>query len=477
MISNLSVVIPVYGQYELLDKLLKSISIHVPKKKIIIVDDNSEDEDTKKYLREKCKSYRVYMKPENSGFADSVNFGVSKVNTKYVAILNSDVEIPKDQDPFNSCVDYMEADPSIGLCGIKLVMDGGVVQHAGVYMDWSTERPRHRGGRDSEVWNVAEFVPFVTAAFWVLPKSVYYDIGGLPVVYGRGYFEDADFCVQLRGMGKKILYNGKTWAWHWAHKSFAAISYPYSDTSDNLYLWRRRCSYLQRMLERGAVVVSGQVDLDVDKTGRYNYFIGPMYENRSFLYGLVKLLRPNTILELGVEYGGSYFTWAQAIKDLGLGTKLTGIDTWEGSPEYGHYGGNIWDVFMKNKMENFPEEQFQTKRGLFSQFKDDIPDNSVDILMIDGSHTVEAVKRDYEQYIPKLAENGVVIFHDTNHPGWGVKDFWWGLSCQFPSYNHSGRFGLGLLFPKGDKKYHGLIEDGYITDYYLRSILPQQPTK
>jgi hypothetical protein len=40
--------------------------------------------------------------------------------------------------------------------------------------------------------------------------------------------------------------------------------------------------------------------------------------------------------------------------------------------------------------------------------------NKFDIIFIDGLHEYEQVKRDFENSIKSLSENGVIIFHDMN---------------------------------------------------------------
>lgn len=51
-----------------------------------------------------------------------------------------------------------------------------------------------------------------------------------------------------------------------------------------------------------------------------------------------------------------------------------------------------------------------------------IKDNSFSVLFIDGDHTYEQVKKDFENYMPKLTQDGVIIFHDYKNEA-GVHQF------------------------------------------------------
>ena len=39
--------------------------------------------------------------------------------------------------------------------------------------------------------------------------------------------------------------------------------------------------------------------------------------------------------------------------------------------------------------------------------------NKIDFLFIDGDHTYEGVKQDFEMYSPLLNKNGIIAFHDS----------------------------------------------------------------
>ena len=76
-----------------------------------------------------------------------------------------------------------------------------------------------------------------------------------------------------------------------------------------------------------------------------------------------------------------------------------------------------------------------------------ISDAGVDLLHIDGFHTYEAVKQDFESWCNKLSDFAVVLFHDTNarEPEFGVWRFWEEIRTKFPSFEFLHGHGLGVL--------------------------------
>jgi glycosyltransferase involved in cell wall biosynthesis/SAM-dependent methyltransferase len=82
-------------------------------------------------------------------------------------------------------------------------------------------------------------------------------------------------------------------------------------------------------------------------------------------------------------------------------------------------------------------------------------DQSVDLLHIDGLHTYEAVRHDFESWLPKLAPGALVLFHDNmeTHGDFGVWKFWAELKQKHPQnfeFRHS--HGLGVIELPGSNR-------------------------
>ena len=169
-------------------------------------------------------------------------------------------------------------------------------------------------------------------------------------------------------------------------------------------------------------------------------------EHVPFAFWLVDVLRPATIVELGTYTGVSYSAFCQAVKTLGLSAQCYAVDAWKGDEHTGIYPEEIYSDFA-----GFHDQRFSAFSRLIRSTFDDalkhFEDGTIDLLHIDGFHTYEAVRHDFESWLPKLASNGVIMFHDTNvrEGNFGVFRLWNEIASGRSHFTFLHGHGLGVL--------------------------------
>lgn len=180
---------------------------------------------------------------------------------------------------------------------------------------------------------------------------------------------------------------------------------------------------------------------------RFVSTISAWVEHFPFGYLLIELLRPRVLVELGTHQGDSYLAFCQTIAELKTGTRCFAVDTWTGDPQAGYYSNTILEALRQS------HDPFYTSFSTLLQMKfdDALPkfsDGEIDLLHIDGLHTYEAVKHDFDTWRPKVSDRGVVLFHDTEpreKANFGVYRLWDELRAEFDGFEFKHGEGLGIL--------------------------------
>jgi hypothetical protein len=166
-----------------------------------------------------------------------------------------------------------------------------------------------------------------------------------------------------------------------------------------------------------------------------------------FLFALISLLHPRRFVELGTHFGMSFFAACEAAQKLDMATQCVAVDHWRGDAHLGYYDESVFNQFRHILEKNYPHIGYYI-RSSFRSALDCFEGGSIDLLHIDGLHTYEAVREDFESWLPKLSERGVILFHDTTvcERDFGVWRLWKELQGRYPSFNFLHSHGLGILY-------------------------------
>jgi len=262
----LDVVIPVYGRLDLLKQCLTSLGEtrgDVPLS-VILVDDQSPNLDEMlAYYETLPREYTILKNAQNQGFPGTANRGAMQGRSEFILFLSTDIVLKP------GCIQAMLAefdDPKVGVVGPKLlfpdgpdipIQSAGTIQHAGLCVDiqgnvvhanigWNADHPKVNERR--VVQAVTGGCIMTRREVWNKVAARYKQIGdptkgGFNLVYGRGTYEDVEFCIAARGNEYQVVYQPKAVATHHVGGSIRATGQGFA-LKRNEMIFRARCGHL-----------------------------------------------------------------------------------------------------------------------------------------------------------------------------------------------------------------------------------------
>jgi len=178
-------------------------------------------------------------------------------------------------------------------------------------------------------------------------------------------------------------------------------------------------------------------------------------EEISELLRVLKDLNPEALLEIGTANGGTLFLLTQV---AGPDAAVISVDL-----PGGRFGGGypVWKIPLYKSFTKYGSQKIYLLRAdshdpkTLKAIEEILGGEELDFLFIDGDHTYEGVKKDFETYGKLVRIGGIIAFHDIvpspeEFVG-GVPKFWHEIRNRFrhleivKDWNQRG-YGIGLLF-------------------------------
>ncbi len=170
------------------------------------------------------------------------------------------------------------------------------------------------------------------------------------------------------------------------------------------------------------------------------------------LIGLVRTLRPRVVMEIGSYHGGTLFCWPQLATDdaIFISLDLPG-EQFDGT--YGDESIEKFKTYIKNNQTLKCVRADSHSNETVGEIVRILDGRKIDFLFIDGDHSYEGVRADFELYAPLVRQGGLIAFHDIQDnpylPAMQVERFWSEVKTQYQKYefidqNKANQYGMGI---------------------------------
>ena len=222
-----SVIIPNKDHTQDLDICLRSLLERCTYKnlEVIVVENNSTEKETFAYydkIQAEFPRVRVVRWEREFNYSAINNFGAGFATGEYLLLLNNDTEVIEP-----GCIEEMLGfcqREDVGIVGARLLYGDDTIQHAGVVIGFGgiaghTFIGLHKA--ENSYFHramCAQDYSAVTAACLMTKKSVFEAVGGLSTELAVA-FNDIDYCMKVRALGKLVVYAPYALLYHYESKS------------------------------------------------------------------------------------------------------------------------------------------------------------------------------------------------------------------------------------------------------------------
>ena len=222
---RVSVVVVTYNNIELTKACLASIDAHSQYGNLeVIVVDNASSDGTQGYLEGWVSSgpdRKIITNGQNRGFAAANNQGLAAATGDYLVLLNNDTYVTPGW--VRTLARHLERDRTIGLIG---PVTNNIGNEAKIDISYDNMDEMLTESAKYTRRHIGQLYPLRTAAFFcaMMPRAVYERVGDLDESFGRGFFEDDDYCRRIEQVELRIVCAEDVFVHHHLSATFGKIS-------------------------------------------------------------------------------------------------------------------------------------------------------------------------------------------------------------------------------------------------------------
>lgn len=222
-----SVIIPNKDHHQDLDLCMRSILERATYKNLefVVIENNSTKPETFAYyeaIQKEFPNVRVVTWEREFNYSAINNFGVKAAKGEYLLFLNNDTEVLA-PDFIEEMLGFCQRE-DVGIAGARLLYQDDTIQHAGVVVGFGgiaghTFIGLHKA--ENSYFHramCAQDYSAVTAACLMTKKNLFLQVGGFSEELAVA-FNDIDFCMKIRSLGKLVVYAPYAVLYHYESKS------------------------------------------------------------------------------------------------------------------------------------------------------------------------------------------------------------------------------------------------------------------
>lgn len=212
-----TILILTYNGWEYTKQCIDSIKINTKEPHKILVIDNGSTDGTVEELRKNTTLYHI-ENSHNLGFSRGFNLGLMLIDTPYFILSNSDVIVTKDW--LSRMIKHIKTDKNLMLLGpMSNYISGPQLIKDIPYTDnKSLEAFAFR--LRQRTWNQITYFPRIVFFFTLFKSIVLQKVGFLDEIFGKGNYEDDDYCMRVARKKLKSAFDNTVFIHHYGSKGF-----------------------------------------------------------------------------------------------------------------------------------------------------------------------------------------------------------------------------------------------------------------